>query len=321
MKMTLVKEPLTIPETVLRTFGVATIRAHLAPQFTSLTKRERLLWLNAFTFLLTHDLRQLDQKIANVLAFHSAGQTRNFLIGGESGMGKTSYLDWLRFNHLPKVETDRNIIPIIGVQAPIGPQSARPLLWRLLLACSKTYLLRDNEEMLLMKLVLYLHQCRVELIIIDEIQQITRPELKRRVLEISNLAQDIPIICASCSPIGWTAGDREIQGRWNDFFQLKQYTGARLDALLATIELFLPFSTDSHLSERTTESNPGLAELIEKWTGGILRDIMILIRDGCRRAIEQSSPCLTPELLSATWKDIQTEKVTDFLDLIRARED
>jgi hypothetical protein len=156
--------------------------------------------------------------------------------------------------------------------------------------------------------------------VIDEVQHIKRPELKRRVLEVSNMARGIPIICASCHPIEWTEGDAEVKGRWNDFFQLKQYTGARLDALLTTIELFLPFSQDSHLSSRSVNGSPGPAVLIEQWTGGILRDIMILVRDACRRAIEGNHASLQQELLERTWKDIQTKQVTDFLDLIRQRE-
>jgi hypothetical protein len=319
MAMTLVKEPLTIPEQTLKDYGVPRIRQHLAQQFVSLTKEERLLWLNAFIFLFTHDLRQLDHKIATVRDFRSLGQTRNFLLGGESGMGKTTYLDWLIFNHLPVAEEERNHVLIIGIQAPVSNQTARPLLWRLLLECGQTYLKNDNEEVLLMKLVLYFQQCGVELIVIDEIQHIIRPELRRRILEISNMTQGIPMICASCRPIQWTAGDEEVQGRWNDFFHLQQYTGARLDALLTTVELLLPFSQDSHLALRRVDGELGIADLIEQWTGGILRDIMILIRDACRRAIEQSSPCLDRPLLEATWKAIQTKQVTNFLDLIRTR--
>ena len=182
MAMTLVKEPLSLPESVLKRLGVPVIRDLFAQQFASLSREERLLWLNSFLFFMTADLRKLDDKIAKVRKYRSLGQTRNFLLGGESGMGKTTYLDWLTFNHLPVVEQERNRIPIIGIEAPVSQSTARPLLWRMLLECGQTYVKNDNEEILLMKLVLYFQQCGVELMVIDEVQHIKRPELKRRVL-------------------------------------------------------------------------------------------------------------------------------------------
>jgi Bacterial TniB protein len=149
MEMTLAKKPLSIPESVLLHLGVYRIRELMASQFASLTRQERLPWLNSFFFLMTTDLRQLDDKIAKVRSYRSLGQARNFLLGGESGMGKTTYLDWLIFNHQPVVEQERNRVPIIGIQAPVSNQTARPLLWRMLLECGQTYVKSDNEEILL----------------------------------------------------------------------------------------------------------------------------------------------------------------------------
>src|SRR5258706_12235668 len=105
MEMILVKQPLSIPESVIRHLGVRALREQFAQQLARLTKEERLLWLNSFLFFMTADLRKLDDKIAKVRNYRSLGQTRNFLLGGESGMGKTTYLDWLISHRPPRVGT------------------------------------------------------------------------------------------------------------------------------------------------------------------------------------------------------------------------
>jgi hypothetical protein len=115
-----------------------------------------------------------------------------------------------------------------------------------------------------------------------------------------------------------------VQGRWNDYFELRQYTGQRLSQLLAFLELLLPFTSGSLLANYAIKPDPkskeevtGPAQLIEQWTGGILRDIMILILDASARAIRRGLPHLSPSLLQETWRDIQTQQVTDFLAILR----
>jgi len=186
----------------------------------------------------------------------------------------------------------------------------------MILECGLTYLQGDTEEELNQKLALYFQQCGVELILIDEVEHISHPEMRRRVLDISNRTQGVPIICASCNPTSWVMGDEEVAGRWNDFFELPRYTGERLSGLLASIELLLPFTQSSYLAHHKLKNGSkevdGPAMFIEQVTGGILRDIMMLIRDASRRAIEKDLAYLTPELLEKTWKDVQKKRVTDF---------
>ena len=109
-------------------------------------------------------------------------------------------------------------------------------------------------------------------------------------------------------------------------FELRQYTGDRLRQLLAYLELLLPFPEPSAVAVytlNTDKRNPtdGPARLIERWTGGVLRDVMILVLDASLRALEQRLPCLTPSLLEDTWRAIQTHQVTDFLALLQRRGD
>jgi hypothetical protein len=324
LRMKLVQAPLEIAPDVINQTGYDVLRHDLVRQFAPLSQEERLLWLQNFLFIMTPELRQLNDKIAQVRAFRSLGQRRNFLLGGPSGMGKTTYLDWYTANYLPTVLPDRNHVPVIKIDAPVSNQTPKPLFQRIILECGLSYLRSDNEEDLLMKLALYLQTCGTELLIVDEVEHIKRPTIKRRLLEVSNLAPGLPVLCASCHPTTWVEGDAEVAGRWNDYFELHQYTGERLRQLLAYLELLLPFPEPSALavysfggSKRNATAGP--AQLIEQWTGGILRDIMILVIDASTRAIQQRLPKLTPLLLEATWKAIQTHQVTDFLDVLHRR--
>jgi hypothetical protein len=209
MEMMLVRQPLSIPEGVRKQPGS---RGSAFPARSAIYMSDEggtsPTSLNSFLFFMTADLRKLDDKIAHVRAYRSLGQTRNFLLGGESGMGKTTYLDWLMFHHLPTVELERNRVPIIGVEANARQNTAKPLLWRMLLECGQTYLRGDNEEVLLdASLSCIFKSAESNCLSLTRFNTLSAPPLKRRVLEVSNMARGIPMICASCHPIEWTEGD------------------------------------------------------------------------------------------------------------------
>jgi hypothetical protein len=317
LRMRRVREPLEIAAKSLETEeAYRCLKENPARQFLRLSKEDRLLWLDNFLFIMTPDLWKLHKKVKKGLGYYSLGQQRNFLLGGHSGMGKSTYLNWLSALNIPVVEELRNRVPIIKVDAPVSNATPKTLLRRMILECGLTYLKGYDEEDLLMLLDLYLQQCDTELIIVDEVEHISRPEMRRRLLDISNMTQGIPMICASCDPTDWTKGDVEVAGRWNDYFELPQYFGERLSDLLAFIEILLPFTQASNLALPQVRSGAnmidGPAKLIQEWTCGILRDIMILIRDASKQAIERDLPCLSPQLLQETWEGIQKERVTDF---------
>ncbi len=318
LRMQLVKEPLEINSEAVQRVGGRALRENLVQQIVHLSKDERLLWLQNFIFIMTPELRQLNDKVIKVQSYCSLGQQRNFLIGGQSGMGKTAYLNWLAFTRRPVIQLNRNLVRIVKVDAQVGDKSPRVLPERLILACGRNYLKSDREEDLLHRVVLLCQQCGVEVIIIDEVQHILNPKIRRRVLEISNMLPGIPIICASTEPLKWTHGDSEVEGRWNDYFHLKEYEEDRLSELLAFIELLLPFTKDSHLPLFEIRTGPkksdravGPAKVIQECTKGVLRDVIALVHDASVRAIEQGLTSLSPEFLDATWKDIQTQALNN----------
>ena len=313
-----VKIPLEISPEVIGALGYSKLRQHLVKQFTQLSKEERLFWLNNFLFIMTPQLRQLNIKIVQIRNYRSFGQQRNFLLGGYSGMGKTTYLDWFTSNYIPSVEPGRNHVPIIKIDAPEG-KSVKELLQYIILACGANFLERDTEGKLMNKISFCFQKCGVEVLIVDEVEHIKYHSIRRRLLEVSNRTYHVPIICASCEPHVWVENDAEIAGRWNDYFRLARYTSEKLKQLLAFLNLILPFPKDSLLAAApkknvtTTEgikeredSSPEIA-FVQQVTRGILKDIMLLIRCASIEAVEQNLDCLKLDLLEKTWKKVQTQ--------------
>lgn len=323
LALKITQQPIYLNPDTVRQTGFTGLRQRLAPQYAQLETEDRLLWLTNLYFLLTPTLRALIEKLDTIRRYRSIGQQRCFLVGGVSGAGKSSLLNWYAVNYLPVIQTRHNYVPVIKIDAPVGNRSPKPLFQRMLLACGAA-ILRGDEEHYLQLLELYFQQCGVELLIVDEVEHIVQPGLRRRLLELTNLT-GVPIVCASCNPIAWASGDTEVQGRWNDYFELTQLTGGRLDAFLTMLDLLLPFEQDGHLGLREIPDETGKktvdgpAHYIEQWTDGILREVMVLLMDACFKAISTGQPRLTLEILHQAWRDIKRAKVVNFLDVLRAR--
>jgi hypothetical protein len=315
------QQPIFLDPEAVRSAGFTTLRTHLAPQYARLGAADRQLWLSNLAFLLTPTLRALTDKLDALRHYRSLGQARCLLLGGVSGTGKSSVLNWYTRQARPTVEATCNHVPVIKIDAPVSNRTPKPLFQRMLLACGAAPP-RGDEEYHLQVLELFIQRCGVELLVVDEVEHMTQPGLRRRLLELSNLT-GVPIVCASCNPVAWTIGDAEIQGRWNDYFALTQLTGPRLDAFLSLLDLLLPFDADSHLGVRQLLGAPGLsaasgpAHYVEEWTDGILREIMVLLLDACRKALDAHLPCLTVDLLHQAWRDVKRAKVVNFRDPVR----
>lgn len=323
LSLQLAQQPISIDPDEVHRIGFAKLRQHLARQYATLSLEDRRLWLVNLSFLLTPTLQNLIAKLDAIRRYRSFGQARCFLVGGVSGAGKTSCLNWYAYHYLPTVEPTRNHVPVIKIDAPVSNRSPKPLFHRMLTACGAATI-RGDEEHYLQLLELFFQRCGVELLIVDEVEHITLPSLRRRLLELSNLT-GVPIVCASCNPIAWTHGDAEIQGRWNDYFELTQFTGARLEAFLSLLDLLLPFEEDSRLGLReirNTQEHPaaaGPAHYVEQWTDGILREIMVLVMDACLKALTARQSRLSVEILNHAWRDIKRAKVVNFLEHLRAQ--
>ena len=87
----------------------------------------------------------------------------------------------------------------------------------------------------------------------------------------------------------------------------------------------MPFSGDSfpdlHQQARADETEQPSAVLIERWTGGILRDIMLLLLEASSQAIALDLPGLDRELLAVTREAAANAASHQFLAGIRGMRD
>ncbi len=274
-------------------------------QYRGLTIREKRLWMNQLYFVMTPELQRINKKIDFLLRDKYLGHSRNFMLGGLSGMGKTTFFNW-RVNQTPAyVDFEYNVIPVIKIDSPIEPRNAKEIYQKIIQSCGKTFFVSDKEDSLFRKALTYMKKCRVQMLIIDEIEHMVKHSVRRKILELTNHLPNLCIAVASCDPEKFTHGDSEIAGRWPTQIDLHPFEGDGLDAFLDYVELFLPLTGSSHLSDRTIIKNnrleEGPAEFIEKVTGGTLRPMMTLLRDACDQAFNGNFNCITMEILRKAW--------------------
>jgi len=92
------RRPIARDPEVVRDIGVANLRLHLGRQYAQLDRGDRQRWLTNLTFLLTPSLQALIEKLEAIRRYRRLGQQRCLLLGGVSGAGKSSVLNWYAVN-------------------------------------------------------------------------------------------------------------------------------------------------------------------------------------------------------------------------------
>ncbi|TAK11971.1 MAG: hypothetical protein EPO32_10230 [Anaerolineae bacterium] len=287
------------------------LRCAFLPRYASFSREDKIFWLNNLLFLVTSDVREFLNLISNRLHDAEVGQRVGFSLVGTSGMGKSSMLYWVLCNNLAREDETktRRLQNAAFVETPSSNRSEKFLPMALCWSVGSYPSQRWLEGQIISEARRAFAFAHTELLMLDEIVNVRTEIIRRLFIEICNQLRNTLIVCSGASTTVWAEGDVEVKGRWGEALHLEKYTGARLRALLSFVEILLPFTQPSYLAldqikigTKKTDVVDGPAIYIEKWTGGVLREIMRLIIAASKNGIQDER--ITMENLQSTWKSM-----------------
>jgi Cdc6-like AAA superfamily ATPase len=235
--------------------------------------------------------------------FRKGGKV-NMFITGETGLGKTTICN----NYLESFPRDRDqngaIIPVLYTSMP-GSPTPKGLTTQMLddINCPLSYMgVLIKQKIRLKELA---RDCRIQLVILDELQHVIDPDSEDILKAVSNLLKElinilqIPIIMVglpeslavltSNRQLGRRVSQHEelTEFRWQDDVQQKIFR-----SLLKTIDGKLPLNRSSKLA------TPELAKRIHYASDGVMDHFMKLIRHAAEIAVKKDMDCIDMPLFS-----------------------
>jgi hypothetical protein len=238
-----------------------------------------------------------------------ARESVGLLVTGEKGTGKTTIKDiYLSRNRVRQTKT-ATIVPVLSISIPV-PASERALTVTLLTALNDPYPARGTIAIQTLRVYKLVERCKVELSIFDEFQHFAERESFKLNRTVSDWTKNYMVGAKMPLILFGTPKSAEIlNGEENDQLRrrfpyrisLKSFTWEtdedQLDfrKFLGIIDEQLPFKARSKLAD------PYTASLIHFSTGGVMFEIMRLIRWAAVAALRRGLPKIDLELLSQSF--------------------
>jgi Cdc6-like AAA superfamily ATPase len=240
-------------------------------------------------------------------SYFRKGEKVNLFISGETGLGKTTICN----NYVAKFPKGKDengaVIPVLYTSMPTSP-TPKGLTTQMLndIECPAWYMgVLIKQKIRLVELV---KDCKVQLVIMDELQHVIDPDSEDVLSKVSNLLKElinllqVPIVMVglpesvavltSNRQLGRRVSQREelTEFRWEDVEQRKQFK-----SLLKTIDGKLPLNKSSRLAATD------MAQRIHFASDGVIDHFMKLIRHSAEFAVKKDMDCIDMPLLSAVY--------------------
>ncbi|MHB8629865.1 MAG: TniB family NTP-binding protein [Aggregatilineales bacterium] len=228
------------------------------------------------------------------------------MVVGPTGVGKSTLLSSYVAQHPRQFLETRPHLPVLKVTVP-AKATIRNFVTKLLAVVGDPLADRGTVGSLELRLLRYMEDCQVELLIVDDLQHFVDRDSERVLHDISNwlknLVKERHVACVmaglpeaeqvlSANPqLGRLFGDPYVLHPFT--WDAKQpETVQEFRAFLNTLELLLPLPQPSNLAAVETAWRCFVA------TEGCMAHLMNLIRRATQYAIQQTQPNLTLKLLA-----------------------
>lgn len=227
------------------------------------------------------------------------------LLYGESHNGKTSIIDEFHRRHPPTDGWDSAPLPVVVIEAPMGADTALlydHILQNILIPFKKSHTLSQKEELI----KYHFGKLGTKMLFIDEIHNILVGTATKRALfmnaikGLSNQLQISIVMAGVSTALMITSMDEQMQSRFRPVKLPKWNLDEEYAALLASLELMLPFrkhpgiSTNEKLATKIFDMSEGvlgyIVDLVEKCAISTLKKGKERISDDDLKGIDYVRP-------------------------------
>lgn len=240
------------------------------------------------------------RRLEDLLVHPRSHRMPNLLIVGNTNNGKTRIVRRFTQMHpcIDNPEGNGIILPVLYVQAPSGPDEKR-LYNRILEKINAPHKPNDRIDYKQMQVLQLLRHLKVDLLILDEIQDIISGSTNKQRQFLSVIKQlgnelEIPIVAVGThSAFNALQIDEQLANRFRPMLLPVWTSGDAWDRLLVSFERRLPLRKESGLV------GPELNEKLLLMSEGLLGELATILAEATARAISSKQERITPAILGS----------------------
>jgi hypothetical protein len=263
-------------------------------------------------FIIYPRLKRLMDKVEHCLNYSKiAAEPECMFIGGPTGAGKTTLQDYFRKKYPLTFNEDGATVPVLCARVP-NKATDKYLVTELLQKLGDIEAEKGNSYNQTTRLRMFMKDCGVLLVILDEFQHFVDKDSKKVLKTVSDWLKNLidqtekPMVL-----IGMPYADQILDAEGNEQLQRRFSVRERLDpfgwgtneaqkefrAFLKAVDNQLPLMESSHLSD------PIMAFRFYCATNGVIAKVMKIVRRATEIAVEQLIEHLTLDVLAEAYDD------------------